>query len=73
MDREKYERTELEIIKFQTEDVITTSQTPYENDETSRVNNKNHFIPLLRQGDSFCTIIRRKTFQRAKKTFAKTS
>lgn len=25
MEKEKYERTELEIIKFQTEDVICTS------------------------------------------------
>ena len=38
MDREKYERTELEIIKFQTEDVIATSgNIPYEDDETSRI------------------------------------
>ena len=27
MDKEKYECTELEIFKFQTEDVITTSGT----------------------------------------------
>ncbi len=26
MKKEKYERTELEVIKFQTEDVITTSR-----------------------------------------------
>lgn len=33
-----YERTELEIIKFQTKDVITTSSNiPYEDDETSRI------------------------------------
>ena len=39
MDMGKYERTELEIIKFQTEDVITTSNSiPYEDDETSRIN-----------------------------------
>ena len=37
MDREKYERTELEIIKFQTEDVITTSSIDYEDDETSSI------------------------------------
>ena len=38
MDREKYERTELEIIKFQTGDVIATSSNiPYEDDETSRI------------------------------------
>lgn len=38
MKEEKYERIELEIIKFQTEDVITTSSTTssivYEDDET---------------------------------------
>ena len=37
MDRELYERTELEIIKFQTEDVITTSGIDSEDDETSRI------------------------------------
>ena len=37
MNKEAYERTELEIIKFQTEDVITTSGIPYEDDETSRI------------------------------------
>ena len=38
MDKEKYERTDLEIIKFKTEDVITTSGSiPYEDDETSRI------------------------------------
>ena len=38
MEKEKYESTELEIIKFQTEDVITTSvNIPYEDDETSRI------------------------------------
>ena len=36
--KESYERTELEIIKFHTEDVITTSSNiPYEDDETSRI------------------------------------
>ena len=34
MKKEKYERTELEIIKFQTEDVIVTSGgIDYEEDE----------------------------------------
>lgn len=37
MDKELYERTDLEIIKFQTDDVITTSGIPYEDDETSRI------------------------------------
>lgn len=34
MNKETYERTELEIFKFQTGDVITTSNIPYEDDET---------------------------------------
>lgn len=33
MNKESYERTELEIIKFQTEDVIMTSGIEYEDDE----------------------------------------
>ena len=37
MDREKYEPAELEIIKFQTEDIITTSSIDYEDDETSLI------------------------------------
>lgn len=38
MDKELYERTELDIIKFQTDDVITTSGSiPSEDDETSRL------------------------------------
>ena len=37
MDKEKYERTDLEIIKFQTDDVITTSGIDSEDDETSRI------------------------------------
>lgn len=38
MDKELYERTELDIIKFQTDDVITTSgNIPSEDDETSRL------------------------------------
>lgn len=32
--KESYERTELEVLKFQTDDVITTSNIPYEDDET---------------------------------------
>ena len=35
MDKEKYERTELEIFRFQTEDVITTSG--FEEDEVSEI------------------------------------
>lgn len=39
MDKELYERSELEIIKFKTDDVITTSgNIPNEDDETSRIN-----------------------------------
>ena len=34
MMKEKYERTELEIIRFLTEDVIMTSGPEYEEDET---------------------------------------
>ena len=34
--KEVYERTDLEIIRFQTGDVISTSITP-EEDETSRI------------------------------------
>lgn len=39
MNKEKYEHTELEIIKFQTEDVICTSGiNPYsEDDETDLI------------------------------------
>lgn len=33
MKKEKYEQTELEIIKFHTEDVISTSSIDYEDDE----------------------------------------
>ncbi len=39
MEKEKYERTELEVIKFQTEDVITSSLR-YEEDELPFVPNK---------------------------------
>ena len=34
---EKYERAELEIIRFYTDDIITTSGIDYEDDETSRI------------------------------------
>ena len=37
VNKESYERTELEIIKFQTEDVIMTSGIDSEVDETSRI------------------------------------
>ena len=38
MDKERYERTVIEIIKFKTGDIITTSNyIPYEDDETSRI------------------------------------
>lgn len=33
MEKETYERTELEIFNFQTEDVITTSGESYPEDE----------------------------------------
>ena len=36
MDRESYERIELEIFRFQTEDVITTSGG-FEEDEISEI------------------------------------
>lgn len=32
MKKEKYERTELDVIKFQTEDVILTSGDPFDED-----------------------------------------
>ena len=34
MQKEKYERTQMDIIEFQTEDVIMTSGLDYEDDET---------------------------------------
>ena len=37
MIKEKYDRTELEIIKFQSEDVITTSDPLKEDDETELI------------------------------------
>ena len=37
MDKEKYEHTELEIIKFQTGDVITTSDPLKEDGETELI------------------------------------
>ena len=33
MNKEKYERTELDVFEFQTEDVIMTSGIEYEDDE----------------------------------------
>nr|WP_316624881.1 hypothetical protein [uncultured Ruminococcus sp.] len=39
MKKEKYERTELDIIKFQTEDVIMTSGIENEEDELPFVPN----------------------------------
>lgn len=39
MNKEKYDRTELEIIKFQTQDVIMTSGLDYEDDELPFVPN----------------------------------
>lgn len=33
MEKEKYEQTELEIIVFQSEDIITASYPGYEEDE----------------------------------------
>ena len=38
MKKETYERTELEVIRFQTEDVITTSPV-FEEDELPLVSN----------------------------------
>lgn len=40
MEKEKYERTELDIIVFQTEDVITTSGIEYEDDELPFIPNR---------------------------------
>ena len=40
MKKEKYVRTELEIIKFQTADVILNSGLEYEDDEVPLVQNK---------------------------------
>ena len=37
MMKEKYKRVELEIIKFETEDVITTSGIPEEEDDELRI------------------------------------
>ena len=37
MNKEIYERVELDIIKFQTEDVICTSTLTYEDDETELI------------------------------------
>lgn len=40
MEKDIYERTDLEIIKFQTEDVISTSSIDYEDDELPFVPNR---------------------------------
>ena len=40
MEKDIYERTYLEIIKFQTEDVISTSSIDYEDDELPFVPNR---------------------------------
>lgn len=40
MKKEKYERTELEVIEFQTEDVIMTSGIELEDDELPLIPNK---------------------------------
>lgn len=40
MEKDIYERTDLEIIKFQTEDVILTSGIDYEDDELPFVPNR---------------------------------
>ena len=40
MVKEKYERTELEIIRFLTEDVIMTSGIDYEDDELEFLPNR---------------------------------
>ena len=37
MNKEKYERTELDVFEFQTEDVIMTSGIEYEDDETQLI------------------------------------
>lgn len=40
MKKEKYERTEMEVIEFQTEDVIMTSGIEYEDDELPITSNR---------------------------------
>ena len=40
MKKEEYERTELDIIRFQTEDVIMSSSIDYEDDETPFIPNR---------------------------------
>ena len=40
MKKEKYERTELEVIEFRTEDVIMTSGMDYEDDELPFIPNR---------------------------------
>lgn len=39
MNKEMYERTDLEVIRFQTEDVIMTSGEEYEDDIIGQNNN----------------------------------
>lgn len=40
MKKEKYERTELEVVEFETEDVIMTSGIEYEDDELPFIPNR---------------------------------
>ena len=40
MKKEKYERTELEVVEFETEDVIMTSGIDYEDDELPLTQNR---------------------------------
>ena len=40
MKKEKYERTELEVVEFETEDVIMTSGIDYEDDELPLIPNR---------------------------------
>lgn len=40
MEKEKYELAELDIIEFQTEDVIMTSGIEYEEDELPFISNR---------------------------------
>ena len=40
MEKEKYVRTEIEVFRFQTEDVIMTSVIDYEDDELEFLPNR---------------------------------
>lgn len=40
MKKEKYERTYMEVIEFQTEDILNTSGFEYEDDELEFIPNK---------------------------------